>query len=47
MGKEGTPFKNYRLSLNYEKDNFRKYHGHEYVERVKEEYQAVLNQTSL
>lgn len=47
MRMEGLAFKNYRLSLNSEKDNFRKYHGHEYVERVKEEYQTVLNQTSL
>lgn len=47
MGQEGEAFKNYRLSIKYDRDNYRKYHSWEYLERVKEEYQSLINNNFL
>jgi len=43
MGQNGEAFKNYRLSLNSDSSNYKKYHSWNFLEQVKEEYQSCLN----
>ena len=47
MGQEGKAFKNYRLSLEYERTNYKRYLGWKYKEKVEDEYQALLNDIEL
>ena len=47
MGKEGEAFKKYHLSLKAESSYSKKYCGWEYIEKVKDEYQAIKNGTPL